>query len=96
MTWTDAIEDADRLDDDALIEACLALDGNKPVSGGLKTLPDWPPRTDQGALIVIDSDIAAWFQARSSMWQRDIVRVLRAWMTANTDRPEVSAGPGRR
>ncbi len=94
MPWTDSAEDAISLDDDALIEACLGLDGQKTSPDPAKALPDWPPRTDQGVLIAIDPEIAAWFQAQSTTWRRDIGRVLRAWIVANKTSAQSPQEPG--
>lgn len=94
MTWIDAVEDAISLDDDALIEACLGLDGQKSPPSRAKTLPDWPPRTSQGVLVPIDPEIALWFQTQSTTWWQDIGGVLRAWITANSTCTQHPQTPG--
>ncbi|HVY16545.1 MAG TPA: BrnA antitoxin family protein [Rhodopila sp.] len=90
MTGNNAAEDASDLDDETLIEACLGLDGRTSPRTRPVKLPDWPPNRDQPVTLHIDPDIAAWFRARSSCWQRDVGRVLRGWIAAHEPKPQAA------
>jgi uncharacterized protein (DUF4415 family) len=74
-------EDADSLDDDALVEAYtgtilppLGAEGPEPA--------DWPPRRATREKLTIDVDILAWFQVNHADWQRRIPAILRGWIAA--------------
>ncbi len=77
-------EDAELLDDDALIEA-ITGPVTQPCSAGSTTAAaDWPLRPRHGEALTVDGAILAWFQARDSAWQPQIQAVLRAWIAAQT------------
>jgi uncharacterized protein (DUF4415 family) len=76
-------EDADSLDDDALIEAYTgtilppaAAEGPEPA--------DWPPRRAAREKLTIDADVLAWFKANHADWQQRIPAILRGWIAAQS------------
>jgi uncharacterized protein (DUF4415 family) len=81
-------EDADLLDDDALIEAATGPINQPSIQSNTATPSDWPPRARQGEPLTVDDDIQAWFQSRETDWRSAARAVLRAWIAAH-------ARPGR-
>jgi hypothetical protein len=80
-------EDADLLDDDALIEAATGPVTKPSILDSTPAPADWPPRACQAAeTLTVDGDILAWFRARDTNWQPHIHAVLRAWIAARTPR----------
>nr|WP_294550497.1 BrnA antitoxin family protein [uncultured Rhodopila sp.] len=75
-------EDADCLDDDALIEAYTGIvlpptpEGPGPA--------DWPPRRAACDPLTVDADVLAWFKANQADWQRRIPAILRGWIAAQS------------
>ena len=77
-------EDAD-FDDETLLEG-LAGDGSpNPPSGALiaDTLPDWPERAMRPVGLSLSPDAVSWFKSTYVDWEKQIDRVLRAWVTVN-------------
>ncbi|HYZ24350.1 MAG TPA: BrnA antitoxin family protein [Rhodopila sp.] len=76
--------DAETLDDDELLAACLGIDEQGPDRQPAE-IPDWPPARSNPVTVAIDGDTAAWFKANSANWQREIGFVLRAWVAAHNN-----------
>jgi uncharacterized protein (DUF4415 family) len=74
-------EDADSLDDDALIEACTGTVPPPAASEGPGPA-DWPPRQTASDKLTVDADVLAWFKANHTDWQRRIPAILRGWIAA--------------
>ncbi len=82
MLPDDPDEDADHLDDEALLEAYL-----RPEPAGARrveevNLPDWPPARRRDVAVEIDTATLDWFKANHPDWRREIRFVLKAWVTA--------------
>jgi hypothetical protein len=81
-------EDADSLDDEGLLEGFLAGPQDIAIRPAGTGPQDWPPCHGGRDILAVDADILAWFKANHEDWQRQIGRVLRAWIAT---RP--STGP---
>jgi hypothetical protein len=86
----DPDEDADNLDDDALIEAYLGTGTRVAQSNTLaadagQEMPEWPPLKVRNIELTIDSATIAWFVGNHADWRREIGYVLRAWVAAQPD-----------
>jgi uncharacterized protein (DUF4415 family) len=77
-------EDADLLDDDALIEAATGPINEPSMLANTCPTADWPARARQGEPLTVDGDILTWFQARGTNWQSQARAVLRAWIAAQS------------
>jgi uncharacterized protein (DUF4415 family) len=76
-------EDADSLDDDALIEAYTGT--ILPPAGPEGPSPaDWPPRRAVQEPLTVDADLLAWFKTNHPDWQRRIPAILRGWIAAQS------------
>nr|WP_294504224.1 BrnA antitoxin family protein [uncultured Rhodopila sp.] len=87
-------EDADCLDDDALVEAYTGtIIPPEPAAAAIPTPADWPYRADQRIALTVDADVIAWFQANHTDWQRHISAVLRGWIAAQRSAGASRAAP---
>nr|WP_294522409.1 BrnA antitoxin family protein [uncultured Rhodopila sp.] len=76
-------EDADSLDDDALVEAYTGtIITPEPTAAAIPPPADWPYSASQQDTLAVDADILAWFQANHPDWRRRVSAVLRAWIAA--------------
>lgn len=83
-------EDADLLDDDALVEAYTGTILPPAAAGPAGPPPaDWPPRRAVREHLTVDADVLAWFKANHADWQRRITAILRGWIAAQSK----AAGP---
>jgi hypothetical protein len=84
-------EDADNLDDDAVLENCVADAGSKQTGGGpaMPDLPDWPRLMVKEVGLDLDTETLTWFKSTYRDWRQQMRFVLRAWVVANRKgRPE--------
>ena len=91
MISDDPDEDADGLEDDNLLESCIAPDaaGRDPAIA----FDDWPPPGPQDYAAGFDPAIQEALKAEHPNWRSGIEQVLRGWAEARaqmTDRPAVS------
>jgi uncharacterized protein (DUF4415 family) len=85
-------EDADSLDDQALLETYLGAKApNRDTAAtSAASLPDWPPPIERELGLNLDTGTIAWFRANHTDWRSAIAGVLRAWVAART-RPHPEA-----
>jgi uncharacterized protein (DUF4415 family) len=74
-------EDADSLDDDALIEAYTGTILSPAAPEGPPPAV-WPPRHAVQEKLTVDADILDWFKVNHADWQRRIPAILRGWIAA--------------
>ena len=85
MSSHDPDEDAELLDDEALIEACLGLnEPNDKRRVSRVAMPDWPAPSHGEVCLTIDPDTKRWFAANHAQWRREMALVLKAWVLAHT------------
>ena len=75
-------EDADTLDDEALLEVYVGAGPPKQQSGSPNPadMQEWPQSCGApGAGSDIDTATLAWFQANHADWQEELRMVLRTW-----------------
>jgi uncharacterized protein (DUF4415 family) len=86
MISDEADEDADSLDDEAVLETYLGVKAPRrgSVADSPTAMPDWPqsPRHQLG--LDLDADTLAWFKANHADWRSRMAGVLRAWVAART------------
>ena len=80
-------EDADSLDDEALIEAYTATT-LPPAAAEGSAAADWPPRRAAREKLTVDADVLAWFKANHEDWQTRIPAILRGWIAAQSKAAE--------
>jgi uncharacterized protein (DUF4415 family) len=82
MISDDPDEDADNLDDEGLIAACLgqgkAADPGDQAAG--QDIPDWPPIHTRNVGLIVDNATVDWFKANHADWRQEMGFVLRAWV----------------
>ncbi|MFL5253593.1 MAG: hypothetical protein ACJ8AI_11985 [Rhodopila sp.] len=83
----DPDEDADSLDDDALLEAYLRADAPSAGRSAEEALPDWPPLRVREVGLQIETATLDWFKANHQDWCREIHFVLKAWVAAQAAAP---------
>jgi hypothetical protein len=81
----DADEDADNLDDTALLESFLRPDQAAARADAEASVPDWPPADATDTIFRIDLATLDWFKSHHADWHREIRLVLHAWITTQTD-----------
>jgi len=82
MIRDDPDEDADNLDDEALVAACLGP-GNtseQDSQAAEHAIPDWPPIGPRNVELIVDNETIDWFKANHADWRREMGFVLRAWV----------------
>lgn len=85
MFPNDSDEDADTLDDDALLEAVLRPDHAATPKDAEAAVPDWPSTNTTDTILRIDAGTSDWFKSRHADWRREIRLVLRAWIATQTE-----------
>jgi hypothetical protein len=86
----DSDEDADNLDDAALLEAFLRPEHAAKPNDAEASVPDWPPTDATDRILRIDPATLNWFKAHHANWSREIGLVLRAWIASQTDATSAS------
>lgn len=99
MITDDPDEDADNLDDEALLNAYLGR-GQPGKSDNSENpdedIPDWPPIRTRSVDLIVDDDTLGWFKNNHADWRREMGVVLRAWVAAQaahaSSEPSAAAG----
>ncbi len=90
MISDDPDEDADNLDDEGLIAACLGpgktADPDEPTAD--QDIPDWPSVGARNVGLVVDNGTLDWFKTNHADWRREMGFVLRAWVVTKATAPD--------
>jgi hypothetical protein len=87
MISDESDEDADTLDDEALLETYVDAGPAKQLAGSSSAadIQEWPqPPEAPGAGWDIDAAILAWFKANHADWREELRTVLRTWASEQT------------
>jgi hypothetical protein len=87
-------EDADYLDDGALLQAYLGhrrpkrtgVAGASGPGSNASGVPDWPPPWEREVGLDLKPATIVWFRATHVDWRSTMSGVLRAWVVAHTPR----------
>ena len=83
MITDDPDEDAENLDDEALLNAYLGRGQSGKSSdpeNSAEDIPDWPPSQTRNVGLIVDANTLGWFKANHADWRREMGFVLRAWV----------------
>ncbi len=88
MMTDETDEDADTLDDEALLSAYLGSGTSGTPSDQdadpETRIPDWPPSRVRDTGLMVDTATLDWFKTNHADWRQEMAIILRAWVAAHT------------